>query len=77
MSISVVIPTLDEASSIVAAVESALDRGAALFDSAESGTAAGGGQGDEIDVLVVDGGSRDQTCRLAREAGARVLEPEK
>ena len=26
------------------------------------------------DVIVVDGGSRDETVRLAREAGARVLE---
>ncbi|MCR9097422.1 MAG: TIGR04283 family arsenosugar biosynthesis glycosyltransferase [bacterium] len=65
MSISVVIPTLDEATQIVGAVESALDRR----------SAADGADGViGVDVLVVDGGSRDATCQLAREAGARVLE---
>lgn len=53
MTISVVIPTLDEASCIVQSVESVVAPG--------------------IEVIVVDGGSRDETCRLAREAGARVL----
>lgn len=28
----------------------------------------------EVEVIVVEGGSRDETARLAREAGARVLE---
>jgi len=69
VSISVVIPTLDEAARIVGAVESALDRGAVSDGSDRTGQAASG-----VDVLVVDGGSRDATCRLAREAGARVLE---
>jgi len=29
-----------------------------------------------IEVIVVDGGSRDETCRLARDAGVRVLASE-
>ncbi|HIF95297.1 MAG TPA: glycosyltransferase [Myxococcales bacterium] len=53
MTISVVIPTLDEASRIVRAIESVIAPG--------------------VEVIVVDGGSRDETCRLARDAGARVL----
>lgn len=53
MTISVVIPTLDEASCIVRSVESVVAPG--------------------IEVIVVDGGSRDETCRLARDAGARVF----
>ena len=58
MTISVVIPTLDEAASIVGAVSSAFDP--------EAGA-------NPIEVVVVDGGSRDQTVQLAREAGARVV----
>ncbi len=54
VTISVVIPTLDEASRILRAVESVV--------------------APEVEVIVVDGGSRDETCRLARGAGARVLE---
>lgn len=73
MSISVVIPTLDEADQIVGAVECALDPGAVTRgDGSDPGP--GAGQGDGVEVVVVDGGSRDATCRLAREAGARVLE---
>jgi len=52
--IAVVIPALDEAEWVAAAVESA--------------------RGSGVDVLVVDGGSRDGTLQRAREAGARVLE---
>jgi rSAM/selenodomain-associated transferase 2 len=57
VTISVVIPTLDEAGCVVRAVESV----------ARSG----------VEVIVVDGGSRDETARLAREAGARVLASER
>ena len=53
MTISVVIPALDEASRIVRTVETVIAPG--------------------VEVIVVDGGSRDETCRLARDAGARVL----
>ncbi len=53
VTISVVIPTLEEALRIVRTVESVVAPG--------------------IEVIVVDGGSRDETCRLARDAGARVL----
>jgi rSAM/selenodomain-associated transferase 2 len=53
VTISVVIPTLDEASGIVRTVESVIGPG--------------------IEVIVVDGGSQDETCRLARDTGARVL----
>jgi len=53
VTISVVIPTLDEADCITRAVESVIGPG--------------------VEVIVVDGGSRDGTTRLAREAGVRVL----
>ncbi len=54
MTISVVIPTLDEAERIGALVRSLRQ--------------------DGVEIIVVDGGSRDATAPLAREAGARVLE---
>jgi rSAM/selenodomain-associated transferase 2 len=57
VTISVVIPTLDEASHIVRTVESVVAPG--------------------IETIVVDGGSRDETCRLARDAGVRVLASER
>ena len=60
------IPALDEAAWIGAAVGSAYDRTAA---------SDGGEAGSPIEVLVVDGGSRDETCYLARQAGARVITP--
>ena len=53
MTISVVIPTLDEADCVIQAIESVTRPG--------------------VEVIVVDGGSRDETVRLAHEAGARVL----
>ena len=55
--IDVIIPTLDEAGEIEEALRCAL---------------AGAG-GASLDLVVVDGGSRDDTCRRAREAGARVV----
>jgi rSAM/selenodomain-associated transferase 2 len=66
--IAVVIPTLDEAASIEAAIASA--RGSAA--SAEASAVASEGD-PELEVLVVDGGSRDSTAERARAAGARVL----
>lgn len=69
MKISVVIPALDEAAWIVAAVESACDRTPRESRAEDHGGDASG----PVEVLVVDGGSRDQTRRLAREAGARVF----
>lgn len=59
MTISVVIPTLDEADRIVRTVESVI-----TGEQSEC---------EEVEVIVVDGGSRDDTCRLAHDAGARVL----
>ena len=53
MQLAVVIPALDEADRIRAAIESARAPG--------------------VEVLVVDGGSRDATREVARAAGARVL----
>jgi len=53
VTISVVIPALDEAACIVRSVESVVAPG--------------------IEVIVVDGGSQDETCRLASDAGVRVL----
>jgi len=55
--LDVVIPTLDESDRIAATLES-------LF--AGAGTA-------RLDVVVVDGGSRDHTPERARECGARVV----
>ena len=52
--ISVVIPTLNEATNITAAIESAFAGGAS-------------------EVLVVDGGSSDNTIPLAESAGAEIL----
>jgi rSAM/selenodomain-associated transferase 2 len=52
--VAVVIPALDEAERVGAAVESA--------------------RGPDVDVLVVDGGSRDATLEWARAAGARTLD---
>ena len=63
MTISVVIPALDEASGIADAVRS-------VVRSSEADSGAGA---QEVEVLVVDGGSLDETCRLAREAGAQVF----
>lgn len=68
------IPTLDEAASVEAAIASAgatdgpvspgmLDREPAPLTTADR----------DIEVLVVDGGSRDGTVARARAAGARVL----
>jgi rSAM/selenodomain-associated transferase 2 len=57
VTISVVIPTLDEAACV--------------------GRAVGSVVGPGVEVLVVDGGSRDETDRLAHDAGARVLECER
>jgi len=58
--IAVVIPTLDEAASVEAAIASA--RGSRSR-----------GVDPDLEVLVVDGGSRDSTAERARAAGARVL----
>lgn len=57
MTISVVIPTLDEAQRVRQAIESVAGPG--------------------VEVIVVDGGSRDETARIARDAGARVLASER
>jgi rSAM/selenodomain-associated transferase 2/rSAM/selenodomain-associated transferase 1 len=52
--ISVIIPALNEAGNVAAAVTSAA-------------------QDKPKEIIVVDGGSRDETARVAREAGATVL----
>ncbi len=66
MRLSVVIPTLDEAAELPATL-GALHAGARPL-------AAEGAAGDAIEVLVVDGGSRDATVALARGFGASVVE---
>jgi rSAM/selenodomain-associated transferase 2 len=63
--IAVVIPALDEADRIEAAIAStrpnvAPETGTRIFES-------------EIDIVVADGGSRDRTADRARAAGARVV----
>src|SRR5688572_16148742 len=57
--VTVVLPCLDEAESVVACIEEA-----------RLGLAAGGLIGE---VLVVDNGSTDGTAQLAADAGARVI----
>ncbi len=69
--IAVVIPALDEAESIEDAISS--------VSSSVSGTPvpgvteSSGSQDPAIEVIVVDGGSRDDTVVRARNAGARVI----
>ncbi|NNL65994.1 MAG: glycosyltransferase family 2 protein, partial [Myxococcales bacterium] len=59
MKIGVVIPTLDEAQTVETALRSVVGEGSS---------------DDAVEVIVVDGGSRDETCARARKAGARVIE---
>jgi len=61
MSISVIIPTYNEAPNIAGLVEQVRTHGA----------------GHEVEVLVVDAGSTDDTVALARQAGATVLQSPK
>lgn len=58
--VSVIIPTLDEAQSL----------GATLQAVTRLGQQSGGGR---VEVVVVDGGSADETLEIAREQGARVI----
>ena len=80
MKLSVVIPALDEAEHIEAAVASALAESrpgartpGATERSLEAGPDGGDGGGVELEVWVVDGGSRDGTAERAERAGARVI----
>lgn len=92
VTLAVVIPALDEADRVGAAVASALDRAPATGGARastrrspapdeERRSAPGRGpdhDGDAdrsaaVDVVVVDGGSRDDTAGVARRAGARVI----
>jgi len=59
MTISIIIPTLNEAENI----------GALLHHLYENSTAE-----NIADIIIVDGGSSDNTVQIAREQGARVLE---
>jgi len=65
--IAVVIPALDEADQIAGAIASA------QAPDSDSKSASGAG----VEIVVVDGGSRDDTRERARVAGARVLESER
>lgn len=59
MKISVIIPAYNEASCISATIEKVSSRGT-----------------DELgEIIVVDGGSTDETRALAKKAGAKVVEP--
>jgi rSAM/selenodomain-associated transferase 2 len=60
--LSVVIPALDEAERIETAIRGAFD---APFDAPP--------MDENLEVIVVDGGSSDATARIAAAAGARVL----
>ena len=61
--ISVILPTLNEESSVERSVRSCLGKTK--------------GRGTNVEVVVVDGGSRDDTVRRARRAGARVVSAER
>jgi len=67
--IAVVIPALDEADAIGEAVESAKDGHGDAPDASDGGDAGL----DPVEIVVVDGGSRDRTVDRAQAAGARVL----
>lgn len=64
MKIAVVVPALDEARRIEGAIQSARARGR---DESEKFA------GPRVEIVVVDGGSRDETVLRAREAGVRVV----
>ncbi len=66
MRLSVVIPTLNEAAELPTTL-------AALHAGARP-AAARDAPGDVIEVIVVDGGSRDATVTIARNSGAIVIE---
>jgi rSAM/selenodomain-associated transferase 2 len=77
--IAVVIPALDEADRIEAAIRAARDAAAFRASAVTDGEdghhgAVAGAKGPEI--VVVDGGSRDDTMMRARRLGARVLQTE-
>jgi len=61
--ISVILPTLNEERSVERSVRSCLGKTK--------------GRGTNVEVVVVDGGSRDDTVRRARRAGARVVSAER
>jgi len=65
-----VIPTLDEADTIAATLESVRPAGPGGGPAGGAGDAA---RGDGVEVVVADGGSRDGTPARARKAGARVI----
>ncbi len=70
--IAVVIPALDEAEGIAATISSALGVEIPNVTRSSQGSE---GRGDpvSVEVIVVDGGSRDETAERARNAGARVI----
>ncbi len=72
MKIAVVIPALDEEEQIEGAIETAQ---AAEASSRNSGLE--GAEQVEIEVVVVDAGSRDETVRLAQRAHVRILSSER
>ena len=72
MKIGVVIPTLDEAEVIEAAIASAAVGPPELPEIGE--TPVEGQGAAEVEIVVVDGGSQDDTRERARNAGARVID---
>lgn len=60
MSVTLLVPTLDEAKALPELV--------ALFEKLDPAPA---------EIMLVDGGSTDRTCEIAREAGWRVIESDK
>jgi rSAM/selenodomain-associated transferase 2 len=74
--LAVVIPALDEAEQIGEAVASARRAPASIDPIATTGAIdpEAGSEDSELEIIVVDGGSRDGTPRRAAEAGARVVQ---
>jgi rSAM/selenodomain-associated transferase 2 len=73
--LSVVIPTLNEAEHIEATIHGALHAPFEGLLAAPDGSAlaVGGGAAPGLEVIVVDGGSRDRTPELVEPAGARLI----
>ena len=74
MTISIVIPVLDDGMRLQRLLGDLERHWPALTDSATVAGRSGAGVRSRPEVIVVDGGSRDDSIDVAKGAGARVLE---